>query len=74
VLTIQAADDGVQSMIARLQENLDHYNATSRASYELALSVGLARFDPARPVPLEELMASADEALYEDKRRKLSAS
>ena len=73
VLTIQAADDGVQSMIARLQENLDHYNATSRASYELALSVGLARFDPARPVPLEELMASADEALYEDKRRKLTA-
>ena len=74
VLTIQAADDGVQSMIARLQENLAHYNATSRTSYELALSVGLARFDPARPVPLEELMASADEALYEDKRRKLSAS
>jgi len=74
VLTIQAADDGVQSMIARLQENLDHYNAASRASYELALSVGLARFDPARPVPLEELMASADEALYEDKRRKLTAS
>jgi diguanylate cyclase (GGDEF)-like protein len=73
-LTIHAADDRVQSMIDRLQENLDHYNATSRVSYELALSVGLARFDPARPVSLEELMASADEALYEHKRRKLRAT
>jgi GGDEF domain-containing protein len=61
-------------MIDRLQENLDHYNATSRVSYELALSVGLARFDPGRPAPLEQLMASADGALYEHKRRKLRTS
>jgi two-component system cell cycle response regulator len=70
VVTIQAADDSVQSMIARLRENLDHCNATRRVPYELALSVGLAHFDPAKPVSLEELVASADDALYEDKRGK----
>lgn len=70
VLTIQAAGDSVQSMIARLQKNLDHYNATSRVPYDLALSVGLARFDPASSISLEKLMAKADEALYEHKRSK----
>lgn len=71
VLTLQAGDDSVQSMLARLRANLDRDNATRRVRvpYELALSVGLARFDPARPVALEALMADADEALYEHKRR-----
>jgi GGDEF domain-containing protein len=36
--------------------------------YEVALSIGSARFNPLQAVPLEELIAQADEAMYAQKR------
>lgn len=43
--------------------------------YQLSLSVGVAHFDPDKPVTLQELMKHADTELYRDKRRKnLSAA
>jgi GGDEF domain-containing protein len=35
--------------------------------YKLSLSVGVARFDPKGNESLEDLLAKADEAMYEQK-------
>jgi hypothetical protein len=37
----------------------------NESRYELSLSVGVARFDPKRAISLGELMAQANEAMYE---------
>lgn len=70
VLAIHAATDNGLSMMARLQANLDEHNRHKLHGYELALSVGVARFDPADNSSLEDLLIKADEALYEHKRSK----
>jgi two-component system cell cycle response regulator len=73
-LAIHAADDSAPTMMARLHGHLEYANAQNGERYTLALSVGLARFDPAAPTSLEDVMSRADEALYADKHRKRAAS
>jgi diguanylate cyclase (GGDEF)-like protein len=70
VLAIHAADDSVQSMTARMQDVLREHNQGAQRGYELAVSIGVTPFDPAADTSLEELLARADEALYERKREK----
>jgi GGDEF domain-containing protein len=55
-----------------LQENFEASNASKVRPYNLALSVGIAHFDDQQNHSIEELMAQADRAMYEDKRRKRS--
>src|SRR5580692_1406995 len=43
--------------------------AGAEGPYKLSLSVGVAHFDPGKPVTLQELMRQADTALYRHKRR-----
>jgi len=70
VLAIDASDDSAEIIITRLQEKLKDYDAQKNHHYELSLSVGIARFDPKDTFSLEELMAKADGALYEHKRKR----
>ena len=71
VFAIQASHDNAESIIARSQENLRDYNAQNNRHYELSLSLGVARFDPECAFSIEDMMAKADEALYDCKRSKL---
>ncbi len=68
-LSITASEQGVAGLRARLRRKLEEHNARPGRSYELKLSVGVVRFDPKRDVSLEGLLAQADRALYEEKRR-----
>ena len=43
---------------------------THEPRYEVSLSVGVARFDPKRPVSLAKLIAMGDEAMYEEKNKR----
>jgi len=70
VLAVHADDDSVSTITKRLAETLSQCNAQADRGYALAFSVGVARFDPASPCSIDELFARADEALYEQKRRK----
>jgi GGDEF domain-containing protein len=64
-----ATSDHTPEIIAiRLQEKLADYNAQKSHPYELSLSVGIASLDPKSPIPIEELIAKADEKMYENKR------
>lgn len=73
--TILAAVDpvgGKEKLMARLTEKFDHYNALRLCPYDLSISVGLAQLDPEASQSMEDLMAAADAAMYENKRSKKS--
>jgi diguanylate cyclase (GGDEF)-like protein len=68
-ILVMATSDHTPEIIAiRLQEKLADYNALKSHPYELSLSVGIASLDPKSPIPIEELIAKADEKMYENKR------
>jgi len=68
VLAVETDGAPAEILAARLQENLAAHNAREGRRYELALSVGLARYDPERPCSIDELLTQADRAMYERKR------
>ena len=64
-------DEGAESLTDRLQEQFDLSNAARSLPYNLSVSVGVANFENDR-YSIEDLMAQADRAMYEEKRRKPS--
>jgi diguanylate cyclase (GGDEF)-like protein len=69
VVLAQVASDHTQDvLLRRLQKNLKQANSGG-ARYELSLCVGVAQFDPKHAVALGELLAQADKAMYEKKRK-----
>jgi diguanylate cyclase (GGDEF)-like protein len=73
ILAMNAPASGVRAITNRLYENLARYNSQSRY-YQLSLSFGIVQFDPQREDSLEELILKADQALYEDKRKRIHLS
>ncbi len=69
VLAIEAAGHSEPTIKARLFERLKSISA-EQSRYEISLSVGVARFDPRKVTSIGELMVKADQAMYEEKRRR----
>ena len=69
VLAIDTAHEG-RKTVARLRDALDSFNKSETRRYKLSLSVGAAHFYPENPSPLDELIATADNLMYEEKRTK----
>jgi diguanylate cyclase (GGDEF)-like protein len=67
VLATEASVQTSEVLRRRLEKALKKSNV-GESRYLLSLSVGVARFDPKRAVSLGELLAQADEAMYEQKR------
>jgi diguanylate cyclase (GGDEF)-like protein len=67
VLAMEASNQTYEVILRRLEKNLKKLNA-AESGYALSLSVGVATFDPKRPITLGELMVQADKAMYEKKR------
>ena len=70
VLSIDAADMNPEDLSKRLQENIDACNAKETRPYRLAMSWGTVVYDPGSPLSLDELMSSADERMYAQKKAK----
>ena len=68
VLAIEASGHSEATIKTRLFEYLKSAN-TEQSRYEISLSLGVARFDPHDRTSIGELMAKADRAMYEQKRR-----
>ncbi|MEJ2201914.1 MAG: sensor domain-containing diguanylate cyclase, partial [Desulfuromonadaceae bacterium] len=60
-------EPGVQTSIARLSTVLEACNRKEERRYPLSLSLGFALFDPEDPCSLDELIARADDRMYQDK-------
>jgi diguanylate cyclase (GGDEF)-like protein len=65
-VVLEASAGGVE----RLRENLRRHNTEATGPYELSLSVGVFRCGPDDDPNVEEMLARADELMYEEKRRK----
>lgn len=61
---------GAEAAIARLQKAVETYNQSKESEPALALSVGLADWDPTSEETLEDLMKRADQEMYAHKRSK----
>jgi len=54
-------------MIERLKVALQTRNDQGDLDFPLSLSIGVARFDPSNPLPLETLLEEADRRMYAEK-------
>jgi len=72
VLAAVGSEESTESVALRLKEKFKASNSLGNRPYDLSISVGLACFDTEEEHTIEELMARADRAMYEEKRRKRS--
>lgn len=68
-VAVEASSQNDRVILGRLEENIRKSNA-EETRYDLSLSIGVARFDPQRPISLGELMENADRDMYEQKRNR----
>ena len=68
ILAIEASDQNEATIRNRLQKNLRSCHV-GESRYILSLSMGVACFNPRRSTSIRQLMAEADHAMYEQKRR-----
>lgn len=66
VLASEGADHTCEIILGRMESALKEINVGIPA--QLSLSVGVARFDPQDPVSLAELLTTADQNMYRQKR------
>jgi GGDEF domain-containing protein len=66
---VEASCQNQEVILRRLERSLRKSNA-DESRYQLSLSVGVARLDPKHFVSVGELLAQADQAMYEEKRKK----
>ena len=70
VLPIAFDGDNLDTVISRLQYNIESYNSQSNRGYNLSLSVGTSYFDPENPCSLDQMLSKADEEMYKQKKNK----
>jgi len=68
VLALEASDESSELLVERLRERLRDFNQVSREPYRLSVSIGMSRHSGDMRVRLEDLLAEADNAMYEEKR------
>lgn len=71
IILVPEADPIVSSrLIERVEANLKRRNANSKSSFTIAMSIGFSVYDPDGPLPIEELLATADAAMYRQKQQR----
>ena len=58
----------IETLCARLREQLREFNASRQRPYQVDLSIGATLVDGPADLNLEEFIARADEAMYQEKR------
>jgi diguanylate cyclase (GGDEF)-like protein len=69
-LAVDIAEANSEIFAARLQSLIDTRNNQKSRRYRLSISVGCSYYDPENPCSLDELMARADQLMYEQKQKK----
>jgi diguanylate cyclase (GGDEF)-like protein len=73
VLCPDTTPPAVPTLVAGLQRQVGDANAGAAVPWRLALSVGIATIDPQQSATLDEVIRSADAAMYREKRQKGTA-
>lgn len=74
VFPVGTSDDSIEKILDRLQSAVMQYNTQSNRGYKLSISAGISFYNPDHPCSVDELLALADESMYERKINKLSNS
>lgn len=54
----------------RLEKNLIYLNSKIKKNYQIRLSIGFAEYSPSETLSLSELIALADQRMYEEKKKR----
>lgn len=63
-------EQGASEAWVRIQESVAQFNKDGTRRYAVGLSHGTAIFDPGNPSSLDELIETADKAMYDDKEKR----
>lgn len=74
VLAAVDPDGGTHGLVTRLQQRFADFNALKMLPYQLSISLGVAELGNDQPRSMDELLALADAAMYENKRSKKSGT
>lgn len=74
ILLVESEAANYGETASRLRDQIERHNDNAEVAYDISLSFGAAAFDPAAPCSLDELIREADQAMYEEKKRKKRAS
>ena len=70
VFPIGTAGDNIDMNVSRFQKNIDLYNSQAAPSHRISMSSGVAYYDPESPCTVGDLLARADNAMYNNKKLK----
>jgi len=70
VLIVNPVKDSEATILRRVNDNIQVLNQEKVNPYRLSLSIGLTQVDPKGAATIEDLIAKADDAMYEQKRSK----
>jgi diguanylate cyclase (GGDEF)-like protein len=74
VLITEPYSTAIETIVSRhLQDNLKTHNEETEKGYELSASIGVVHYDPEQACSVDELLARADELMYEQKQLKNEA-
>ncbi|MGB9642440.1 MAG: GGDEF domain-containing protein [Candidatus Ratteibacteria bacterium] len=69
-LVIQSSPVDTDTVLRRLQTNLDSFNQNNKKDYKLSVSVGVAYYQPGQKRTIDNLISIADNLMYANKRLK----
>ncbi|MGC8804699.1 MAG: sensor domain-containing diguanylate cyclase [Candidatus Ratteibacteria bacterium] len=69
-LVIQSSPVDTDTVLRRLQTNLDSFNQNNKKDYKLSVSVGVAYYQPGQKRTIDNLISIADKLMYANKRLK----
>ena len=67
-LAVEANPPGIDSLLDRIDAQIQHQNDSLDMCIPLSLSIGIAPFDPKNPPSLDDLIVVADRDMYEHKK------
>ena len=67
LLTEPSEQDIEQIICEHIQQNLKIHNEQDGRPYLLSVSIGIARYNPANPCTLDDLLTMADKLMYREK-------
>lgn len=69
LLGLETGTNNYSALMKRINERIEARNR-KHLPYKLSVSMGLALYDPDKPLSLKSLLEEADKRMYEEKRRK----
>jgi len=68
VFSIESTDNSIDMIKKRFQHHLDMFNAKTGRPYQLMINTGIACYEEGYSLSIEDLIASAEKAMHENKR------